>query len=143
MKIEILNVTEPEFKFEESAIPEKKSAIGVELRPVLMYRATSDVVGLQVSIRFVNRTTGHDILNYGVLTTYRIDKSELFAKGTSKADLINAPLMLKLLEFTVGMLRGALAIKTKGTKMESAILPYFEMEEFAKTLVIEKVDTQE
>lgn len=141
--INILNITDAKFELNEQTVPNKLSSIGVAMRSILMYRDASEAVGLQLSVEFENNETNESILKYGLLVTFGINKSELFAKGESRAGVITSPLTLRMLDLTAGALRGTLALKTKESKLKNAILPDIKIEDLAQTLLIEKVESKQ
>ena len=112
----------------------KGKQVQINIAPVLKYRDEDDVVGalLNIDFSFEEKT----ILFLGMVVSVYVEnfRSILNEVGQEKIKKDLAPLW----DVALGMARGILAEKTKGTPLEHQFLPVVDLEKFADVVILVK-----
>lgn len=82
------------------------------------------------------KSNSNRVLDYAVLLTYKIDGWGKFASLASPEEIKETPEVRRLIELSVGFVRGALYTKEKGTPVENYNLPIIDIDGLVKRTVV-------
>lgn len=137
MKMRIVSYTEGRFivsKDVETGIT-RDTYINVNIAPVLKYREDDDVVGAQLNIDYIDGDKS--VMLLGIVVSIHVEDIHKILKDT---DEIKVKQRLKpVWELALGVARGVLIEKTKGTVLESHFLPIVDLDKFAPYAVLTKL----
>lgn len=82
------------------------------------------------------KSNNNRVLDYSVLLTYKIDGWGNFVSNASSEEIKATPEVRRMIEISVGFVRGALYIREKGTPVENFNLPIIDIDGLIKRTVI-------
>ena len=82
------------------------------------------------------KSNNNRVLDYSVLLTYKIDGWGNFVSNASSEEIKATPEVRRMIEISVGFVRGALYIREKGTTVENFNLPIIDIDGLIKRTVI-------
>ena len=112
----------------------KDKVVSINIAPVMNYRDEDDVVGAQLDIDFsVDEKT---VLFFGMVVSIYVENVKELLKETDEAKIKHE--LIPLWDVALGIARGVLAEKTKGTPLEHQFLPMVDLEKFAEVVALVK-----
>ena len=112
----------------------KDKVVSINIAPVMKYRDEDDVVGAQLDIDFsVDEKT---VLFFGMVVSIYVENVKELLKETDEAKIKHE--LIPLWDVALGIARGVLAEKTKGTPLEHQFLPMVDLEKFAEVVALVK-----
>lgn len=136
MEMRVLAYNEGKFIISKDLTVEsiKDKEVSINIAPVLKYRDEDDVVGALLNIDFsVDEKT---IMFLGMVVSIYVENIKDLLKKTDEAKIKHE--LIPLWDVTLGIARGILAEKTKGTPLEHQFLPMINLEKFAEVAVLAK-----
>ncbi len=136
MEIRVLAYNEGKFIISKDLTSEtiKGKKVLVNIAPVLKYRDEDNVVGALLNIDF--SLDGNTILFLGMVVSVYADKIKELLKGEDIAKIKRD--LIPVWDVALGIARGVLAEKTKGTLLANQFLPVVDLDKFAAVAVLAK-----
>lgn len=135
----ILNhFAEQQLKYDDNLdiTPELLQNIEIKFSLVLKYKENINNVGVQVDVVYAHESK--QILTYSILLTIFDSEWVNFLKQSPKEDNIR-DYALPWFDFAFGFIRGALAVRAKGTKVNGLFLPVFDTTTCKQFILLEKI----
>ena len=140
-KIIFVDALEGELEFDRTVDFKKamqQKQIGLGVGATMLLSDAKDVIGMLFS---VNMSYHKEVaLHYSVILTFQlkgwseeIDESD--SKKIKQMDEVK-----KMLEITIGFLRGSMYVHTKNSPLEGLTVPVLDLQELVKNLKLKKVD---
>ena len=136
MEMRVLAYNEGKFIVSKDLTAEsvKDKVVSINIAPVMKYRDEDDVVGAQLDIDFsVDEKT---VLFFGMVVSVYVENVKELLKETDEAKIKHE--LIPLWDVALGIARGVLAEKTKGTPLEHQFLPMVDLEKFAEVVALVK-----
>lgn len=136
MEMRVLAYNEGKFIVSKDLTAEsvKDKVVSINIAPVMKYRDEDDVVGAQLDIDFsVDEKT---VLFFGMVVSIYVENVKELLKETDEAKIKHE--LIPLWDVALGIARGVLAEKTKGTPLEHQFLPMVDLEKFAEVVALVK-----
>lgn len=136
--IRLVNFQERDFNVQSSIKVTDKvlSNMLISIRPIVQYRMNSDLVGIQIRVGYEYEK--QELLNYGVLLTFRVQGWKELVKGIN-ADKHPVEHAKQLFEIAMGFLRGAMAVYARNTVFADTFLPLIDIKEMMSTVCWEEI----
>lgn len=140
-KIIFVDALEGELEFDRTVDFKKamqQKQIGLSVGATMLLSDAKDVIGMlfSVNMSFYKET----VLHYSVILTFQlkgcgeeIDEGDL--KKIKQMDEVK-----KMLEITIGFLRGSMYVHTKNSPLEGLTVPVLDLQELVKNLKLKKID---
>lgn len=140
-KIIFVDALEGELEFDRTVDFKKamqQKQIGLGVGATMLLSDAKDVIGMLFSVNMSYHK--ETVLRYSVILTFQlkgwseeIDESDL--KKIKQMDEVK-----KMLEITIGFLRGSMYVHTKNSPLEGLTVPVLDLQELVKNLKLKKVD---
>lgn len=139
-KIKFLNALESDLKYDRTldfkkALKNKELELGVGA--TLLQPKEKDIVGMLFTMDM--KYKGEDALRYSVIVTYFVEGWTADMHKASEDSIKDKEEVRKMLDVTVGFLRGSMFVHTKDSPLDGFTVPIISMDELQKKLKIENV----
>ena len=139
-KIKFLNALESDLKYDRTldfkkALKNKELELGVGA--TLLQPKEKDIVGMLFTMDM--KYKGEDALRYSVIVTYFVEGWTADMHKASEDSIKDKEEVRKMLDVTVGFLRGSMFVNTKNSPLDGLTVPIISMDELQKKLKIENV----
>lgn len=139
-KIKFLNALESDLKYDRTldfkkALKNKELELGVGA--TLLQPKEKDIVGMLFTMDM--KYKGEDALRYSVIVTYFVEGWTADMHKASEDSIKDKEEVRKMLDVTVGFLRGSMFVYTKDSPLDGLTVPIISMDELQKKLKIENV----
>ena len=136
MDIRVLAYNEGKFIISKDLTSEtiKGKQVLINIAPVLKYRDEDNVVGALLNIDF--SLDGNTILFLGMVVSVYTSNIKELLKGEDIAKIKRG--LIPVWDVALGIARGVLAEKTKGTPLANQFLPIIDLDKFADVAVLAK-----
>ena len=139
-KIKFLNALESDLKYDRTldfkkALKNKELELGVGA--TLLQPKEKDIVGMLFTMDM--KYKGEDALRYSVIVTYFVEGWTADMHKASEDSIKDKEEVRKMLDVTVGFLRGSMFVHTKNSPLYGLTVPIISMDELQKKLKIENV----
>jgi hypothetical protein len=112
----------------------KDTQIGV--RTELLRDVDTDMVGVRFYIRIKSKDNKVNILDYHVTLTFKVDNWQKDFTNLPDKELREKDEVKKMLEITIGFMRGSLFVQEKNTLLEGLNLPIIIVDELLPLIQI-------
>lgn len=112
----------------------KDTQIGV--RTELLLDVDTDMVGVRFYIRIKSKDNKVNILDYHVTLTFKVDNWQKDFTNLPDKELREKDEVKKMLEITIGFMRGSLFVQEKNTLLEGLNLPIIIVDELLPLIQI-------
>lgn len=120
-----------DYKFENF-----KKDIQIGVRAELLLDVNTDMVGLRFYLRIKSKNNEISILDYHVTLTFKVENWQKDFTPLSKKKLLEKDEVKKMLEITIGFMRGSLFVQEKNTPLEGLNLPIIVVDELLPLIQI-------
>lgn len=138
-KIIYLNALEGDFEYDRTLDFKKamqQKEIGLGVGATLLLSDKKNIVGMLLSMG-LNYKDGN-VLKYSVILTFHVDGWTDNVNLDDEASLREQGVVGRMLDITVGFLRGSMFVHTKNSPLEGLTLPILSLEELQKKMKVEK-----
>lgn len=134
-----LNALEGDFEYDRTldfkkAMQQNEISLGVGA--TLLLSDKKNIVGMLLSMG-LNYKDGN-VLKYSVILTFHVDGWSDNVKFDDKESFKEMDAVGRMLDVTVGFLRGSMYVHTKNSPLEGLTLPILSLEELQKKMKVEK-----
>ncbi len=140
-KIIFVDAFEGELEFDRTVDFKKamlQKQIGLGVGATMLLSDTKDVIGMLFS---VNMSYNKEVaLHYSVILTFQLKGWSEEVDENDFEKIKQLPEVYKMLDITVGFLRGSMYVHTKNSPLEGLTVPVLDLEELIKNLKLKKVD---
>ena len=135
MKMRVISYTEGRFILSKDAEKEitKETMVNVNIAPVLKYR-DDDVVGALLNIDY--SVDNKSVMFLGIVVSVYAENIQELLKDADEKKVKQG--LKPIWELALGVARGVLIEKTRGTVLESHFLPVVDIDKFAPFAVLSK-----
>lgn len=142
-KIIYLSALEGEFEYDRTldfkkAMQQNEISLGVGA--TLLLSDKKDIVGVLLSMG-LNYKDGN-VLSYSVILTFHVEGWSNNVNLDEKESLREMDVVGKMLDITVGFLRGSMFVHTKNSPLEGLTLPILSLEELQKKMKVSKPEVK-
>lgn len=136
MEIRVLAYNEGKFIISKDLTSEtiKGKQVLINIAPVLKYREDDNVVGALLNIDF--SLDGNTILFLGMVVSVYAENIKELLKEEDNTKVKHG--LMPVWDIALGMARGILTEKTKGTPLANQFLPVIDLEKFADVAILAK-----
>lgn len=113
-----------------------KKDIQIGVRAELLLDVNTDMVGLRFYLRIKSKNNEISILDYHVTLTFKVENWQKDFTPLSKEKLLEKDEVKKMLEITIGFMRGSLFVQEKNTPLEGLNLPIIVVDELLPLIQI-------
>lgn len=113
-----------------------KKDIQIGVRAELLLDVNTDMVGLRFYLRIKSKNNKVNILDYHVTLTFKVENWQKDFTNLSKEELLEKDEVKKMLEITIGFMRGSLFVQEKNTPLEGLNLPIIIVDELLPLIQI-------
>lgn len=113
-----------------------KKDIQIGVRAELLLDVNTDMVGLRFYLRIKSNNDEVNILDYHVTLTFKVKNWQKDFTNLSKEELLEKDEVKKMLEITIGFMRGSLFVQEKNTPLEGLNLPIIIVDELLPLIQI-------
>lgn len=113
-----------------------KKDIQIGVRAELLLDVNTDMVGLRFYLRIKSKNNEISILDYHVTLTFKVENWQKDFTSLSKEKLLKKDEVKKMLEITIGFMRGSLFVQEKNTPLEGLNLPIIIVDELLPLIQI-------
>lgn len=113
-----------------------KKDIQIGVRAELLLDVNTDMVGLRFYLRIKSKNNEISILDYHVTLTFKVENWQKDFTPLSKKKLLEKDEVKKMLEITIGFMRGSLFVQEKNTPLEGLNLPIIVVDELLPLIQI-------
>lgn len=113
-----------------------KKDIQIGVRAELLLDVNTDMVGLRFYLRIKSKNNEVNILDYHVTLTFKVENWQKDFTNLSKEKLLEKDEVKKMLEITIGFMRGSLFVQEKNTPLEGLNLPIIIVDELLPLIQI-------
>lgn len=134
-----LNALEGDFEYDRTldfkkAMQQNEISLGVGA--TLLLSDKKNIVGMLLSMG-LNYKDGN-VLKYSVILTFHVDGWSDNVNFDDKESFKEMDVVGRMLDVTVGFLRGSMYVHTKNSPLEGLTLPILSLEELQKKMKVEK-----
>lgn len=139
-KIKFLNALESDLKYDRTldfkkALKNKELELGVGA--TLLQPKAEDIVGMLFTMDM--KYKGENALRYSVIVTYFVEGWTADMHEAGEDSIKEKEEVRKMLDVTVGFLRGSMFVHTKDSPLDGLTVPLISIDELQKNLKIENV----
>ena len=134
-----LNALEGDFEYDRTLDFKKamqQNEIGLGVGATLLLSDKKNIVGMLLSMG-LNYKDGN-VLSYSVILTFHVDGWSDNVNFDDVESFKDMDVVGKMLDVTVGFLRGSMYVHTKNSPLEGLTLPILSLEELQKKMKVEK-----
>ena len=113
-----------------------KKDIQIGVRAELLLDVNTDMVRLRFYLRIKSKNNKVNILDYHVTLTFKVENWQKDFTNLSKEELLEKDEVKKMLEITIGFMRGSLFVQEKNTPLEGLNLPIIIVDELLPLIQI-------
>lgn len=113
-----------------------KKDIQIGVRTELLRDVDTDMVGVRFYIRIKSKDNKVNILDYHVTLTFKVDNWQKDFTNLPDKELREKDEVKKMLEITIGFMRGSLFVQEKNTLLEGLNLPIIIVDELLPLIQI-------
>lgn len=138
-----LNALEGDFEYDRTLDFKKamqQNEIGLGVGATLLLSDKKDIVGMLLSMG-LNYKDGN-VLSYSVILTFHVDGWSDNVNFDDKESFREMDVVSKMLDITVGFLRGSMFVHTKNSPLEGLTLPILSLEELHKKMKVAKPEAK-
>ena len=135
--ITFIKATEGPFNYNRSLdynSPEFKKDIKIGIRTELLCKKNTDVVVISFLLKY--EKTKDLIFSYNVNAFYEVKEWKKILNEQTSENIKNLEEVEKMLEITIGYVRGSLAVQTKNTPIANLYLPILPIKDIQNNIVM-------
>lgn len=142
-KIIYLNALEGDFEYDRTldfkkAMQQKEIGLGVGATMLLSDK--KDIVGIHLSMGMNYKDS--NVLSYSVILTFLVEGWTGYVNFEDREALRKMDIVGKMLDVTVGFMRGSMFVHTKNSPLEGLTLPILSLEELQEKMKVLKPEAK-